>query len=573
MPTFDPNLFAALLDQVEASVTASGGLHNTAEWLVKNTAHPSLPGRSWSFSEHAYQMAILNDATPQQAVRKSTQIGASEAILRLALALLAKLPNTKIIYVLPSQKFAAKFASSRIDPVIEASDRLKAITDRNINSTELKKIGSSFLFLAGAASETQAISIPAKVLIVDELAFCNPQVLSVFSSRLGHQKEHERIIRQFSSPLHPKSDISALFEAGTQKIYMVWHEKCGKWSEADVVEQLILPGYDGHLTDLSYSELRGLEGNIPQAFIRCEHCHEEITQANLCNPDYRAWVPRYPERTISSFDAGPLCVPEIRTPQAILKDLFLYRNTARWVQYSLGRPAESASEMILESSLERCFTVSQDMASSQSYGVIGVDIGKVSHYAVGKRTDGVFNITQLGTVTQDEEGATQNKIIQLQRERRAQQIVIDMMPDVSIVKAVQGQVPVGMCWGVYSVTGRGKGNLELLEKKEKEGVISVARTRAMDAFVTEFNEGKIRLPKGLADEKEVRAHLTAMKRVISLDSAGEDKAQWVASNPSTHYFFCIWHAWLADHMIQESMNSSFPSGVSTLMSKVRLRAA
>jgi hypothetical protein len=569
----DPALFDGLIDQLESAVSASGGLSNISEWLVKNTSHPTLSGKPWSFKDHEYQIKILNDTSPEVVVRKSTQIGASEFILRLALALLAKLQNTKALYVLPSQKFASKFASSRIDPVIAASERLKALADRNVNSTEIKKIGSSFLFLAGAASPTQAISIPGRVLIIDELAFCNPSVLSVFASRLGHQKDSERIIRKFSSPLFPKSDISKEFEAGNQQLYLCWHEKCSQWVVVDALEHIILPGYNGHLTDLSYAELVAVEHKIPQSFVKCEHCHQPISIENLRDPAKRAWVPKYPDREISSYDADPLVLPEIRTPERILKDLLMYKNTVRWLQYSMGKPAESASDMILASSLDNAFTVNLEMARSANYGAIGMDVGKTSHITTGKRIGDVFHVTSMETTLQDGNNATGNKVLELQKKYLSQQIVIDAMPDVSIVKSVQDQLPIGMAWGCYFVSGRGKSNLEMFERKDQEGVVSVARTRALDEFVSEFNKGRIRLPKGLPFEAEVKAHLSKMKRIINLDGTGEEKPVWITTDEVNHWFFSVFYCWLADQMMLDGMSAHIPPGLGGFVSKVKMRVA
>lgn len=569
----DKQLFASLIDQVEATVTASGGLANISRWIEANTAHPTLSNKPWTFQGHEWQSGILNDTSPEVVVRKSTQIGASEAILRLALALLAKLPNTKALYVLPSQKFAGKFATSRISPVIAASQRLSTLLDRQIDSTEIKKIGSSFLFLAGAASVTQSISIPARVLIIDELAFCNPAVLSVFSSRLGHQRVEDRVVRKFSSPLFPGSDISELHDQGTQNVYMCYHDSCGQWVVVEELEDLVLPGYDGHLSDLSYSELRQLESKLPKAYVKCSHCGNRISQANLCDPARRSWVPKFPAREVSSYHAGPLVLPSIRTPELILKDLFLYKNTVRWQQYSLGVPAESASDMILQGAMDRAFTVSPDMASAASYGVMGVDVGKMSHITIGKQVDHIFNVLKLDTVVQDEQDATGRKILDLHKYYVCQKIVIDAMPDISLPKSIQGKTPVGMTYGCYFVTGKGKGNLELYEIKEADGVVMAARTRSLDEFVSEFNKGHIRLPMGMKNEDEVKSHLSKMKRLLDYDAAGEEKAQWVTTDSANHWFFSIYYAWLASKMMQSAYEGAIPIGMGSFVSKVRMKSA
>jgi hypothetical protein len=150
--------------------TPAGGLRTAAEWICKNTADPRNSAKPFSFKSHEYQIGILNDTHPFVAVRKATQCGQSEASVRLALAICAKFSNISAIYVLPSIRFATKFSMARCDPVIEASRKLKALANRDVSSSELKKIGSSFLYFTGAAQNSSAISIPARALIADRLA-------------------------------------------------------------------------------------------------------------------------------------------------------------------------------------------------------------------------------------------------------------------------------------------------------------------------------------------------------------------------------------------------------------------
>jgi hypothetical protein len=227
---------------------------------------------------------------------------------------------------------------ARCDPVIEASRKLKALANRDVSSSELKKIGSSFLYFTGAAQNSSAISIPARALLVDELAFCDPKIVSTFTSRLGHQEEHEKIVRFFSSPLHPKSDISALYEAGTMNEYMVFHDACGTWTTVSPLENMIVPGFDDHISNLQVADLDDRRVDVDGAYIQCPVCRNPISLANLADPTRRAWVPRYPDKEAASYDVGPLCVPHLRTPTTLLKDLRLYRSNQRWQQYALGSP-------------------------------------------------------------------------------------------------------------------------------------------------------------------------------------------------------------------------------------------
>jgi len=573
MNNFDHSLFDTLLDQVETATIASGGLGNAAQWICKNTRDPSNPSRDYSLKGHEYQREILNSKAPQSVVRKATQIGLTELSLRLVLAACAKFTNINAIYVLPSIRFSQKVAMSRVDPIINASPKLKAVVSSSVNSNELKQIGSSFLHMTGAAQNSSAISIPARALFIDEYAFCDPQVVSVFASRLGHQSNEDKIVRYFSSPLHPHADISYLYEQGSQKVYLCYHDTCGQWVMVDPAEDMVIPGYSSPITELSYSDLDNKRYRIDEAHIACRHCHQPISTANLSDPDRRAWVPTFPDREIESFDANPLVLPQLRTCQRLLADLKLYKNTQRWLQFGLGRPAESAADMVLQSTLDRCFTVNPvpPQHAQSIYGaVLGMDVGKTSHLAFGKRTEQGFEVLWLETSTQTENNATGELLVQHYQDFHCVQGVIDAAPDVTLPKFAQGRLPYNQVWGCYFVRGRGKSNLASWEQDEVAGTVKVNRTRALDEFVEQFNKGRVRLPRGLPFEEEIRQHLQRLKRVLNLDTAGEEQAQWIATDPATHWFFAIFYAWLASSMAEQHSGVLPGMTFSRLLGRVRV---
>jgi hypothetical protein len=336
----------------------------------------------------------------------------------------------------------------------------------------------------------------------------------------------------------------------------------------DPADDMVIPGYDGLITELDYRDLSNARLQIDQSYIKCRHCQAPITTENLADPSRRAWVPLFPGRDVESFDANPLVLPQLRTCPRLLKDLTLYKNTQRWLQFALGKPAEAASDMILQSTLERCFTVGRPEGAMNT--ALGMDVGKTSHIAVGKRVGEVFEVFWLETSRQTGDNATGERVVELYRQYGSVQGVVDAAPDVSLPKWLQGQLPYNQVWGCYFVRGRGKSNLVAWETDETAGTVKVNRTRALDEFVEACNKGKVRLPKGLAFEAEVKQHLQRMKRVLNLDSAGEEQAQWIATDPATHWFFAVFYAWLASQMAGEATGVLPGVSLSRLIGTVRV---
>lgn len=545
----DLELLGSLVEQLETAVSLAGGRHNLPLWIERNTRNPTNPVKPWSFEHHEYQIGILNDQSPHIAVQKPAQTGVSELITRATLGLLAKMNGIHAIYCLPSSKFASKFATSRIDPVIKASPRLQRLISKEINSNELKMVGSSYLHIAGAAKETQAISIPATVLIRDEISFGNPAVLATFQSRLEHALEHERTIIDFSTPLFPGMGISELFEQGTQNVYMCYHDGCGQWVEVDSVTGLRIPQFDEPLSELTKESLITLP--VEGAFFQCPNCSSPISRSNLADPTRRAWVPRYPSRRVSSYQVDPLDVAGIRSPAQVVRSLSLYRTAGKWIQYGLGRPFLSAEAQIVPEALERAFKVPPmpPSVSVVSGAVAGMDIGIVSHFMNGKVVDGRLEVFNVEKVKQDGLNRTAETFLDRFRAYRCVQGVIDSGPDVSIVRSVQGQTYYNAVLGCQFVRSAvGKGALDLYAVQEAEGVVKVRRTAAIDEFVKEFNRGNILLPKGLPFEQEVREHLDRPKRAVMEDAVGEEQAVWV-SKGADHFFFALLYCWLAAQLV------------------------
>lgn len=577
-PTVDPDLvdldlLDSLLDRVETAVSTAGGRNNIPRWLCHNTRHPTKPERPWSFFQHEFMIGILEDQSPHMAIQKAAQVGISEVAVRILLALCAKLTGAHFIYVLPTFSFARKFSSSRIDPVIEGSPRLARLTNTKTNSTELKKIGSCYVHIGGAASETQAISIPASGLFRDEYSFGDPNVLAVYQSRLGHCAEEDRILYDLSTPLYPGSGITEVFESGTQAYYLCYHDRCGQWVIVNSLEDIVLPGFDDHLRQLTKRHLDDRRIKTDEAWAKCAHCGTEISRGNLSDPTRRAWVQAYPDRPISSYHIDPLAAAAVRTPPQIIRDLRLYRKTAKWVQYAIGQPYEDAESTITDSALEQAYSVDrldEKTPAGVSGAVAGMDIGKLSYIWYGKKLKGKLHLFAAVNASAGGDNEMAKTFLIGFRNLGVYKAVIDAAPDVEIVKYVQRRAIHGCVWGGFFLTGRGATDLDTYSTDEANGVVRIKRTALIDEFVKEFNAGRILLPRNLPFEAEVNKHFKKPKRIVKPDAYGEDAATWV-SGGEDHWFFAALYAYLAYLMLEEDTKAKVPVRSGSIVGKVKMR--
>ena len=540
---------------------------------MANTRLPGNPLKHWSFKGHEYQIGILNDQSPTIAIQKAAQTGISELMSRTVLALAAKLSGEHILLVLPTSHFASKFVSSRIDPIIDASPRLQQLVSKKVSSTEIKQVGSSFIHIGGAATESQAISVPGRALFVDEVSFCSPDVVNVYISRLGHNREEDKILFYYSTPLYPGMGITELFEQGTQNLYMCYHDVCGTWVTVDSTKHIVLPGFDQELLTLTLTDLRSGGPRPNEAYLQCEHCHNPISQENLADPEKRAWVPSYTGRPLSSYQIDPLCAAYLKTPASIIRELQLYKTTARWAQFALGVPYASSEATITQEAIENAFSI-QPIApttASTTATIAGMDQGKLAYLANGKELNGVLEVFNVETIQQDGDNGQADTFIRRFQQFNAIKGVIDSGPDASLVRYVQNRTQYNGSWGCYFVRTARRASLELYEEDEVAGLIKANRTAVIDEFVKAFNNGKIKLPRGSRHEAEIRAHLAEPKRITMPDSVGEEQSTWVSKGPD-HWFFALPYLFIAAKLVEASPAKVYIPP-SRLVSKVAMKTS
>ena len=130
-----------------------------------------IEGKPFSFHNHEYQREIVNDTSARISVRKCSQVGLTELMVQKTLAMCATLQHSRLIFTLPTATMAASFSKDRIDGAVSQSSFYERLVERASNSAAQKKIGSNMLYISGTYSANAAISIPAEILVHDEIAF------------------------------------------------------------------------------------------------------------------------------------------------------------------------------------------------------------------------------------------------------------------------------------------------------------------------------------------------------------------------------------------------------------------
>jgi len=509
------------LDRVEAMADKATALKRLPAWMKK---HLRLDGRPYTFKKHEMQETIAADQHPHLVVKKCSQIGLTELQLRLAAAI-AAVTRSRIIYVFPSADFAVKVSTDRFTPIIEDSPMLTAAQRSDAKAAKMRKIGNSTVYFQGASGTSQAISIPAHYLIIDEKDFCNQVVLSQFNSRLSHAEEDLATglrghTREFSTPTLPGYGITKDYNASDQKRYTVKCSSCNTTQVPDYYQDYVIPGYNGAIEVFGKDELMSPKYRVSEAYVKCQKCGKDLWK-DLINPVQRQWVAKYPERIMmSGYSIAPIDVPEYNKVPAIFRQIEKYETTQDHRNFVVGIEHEDKFNSFLASIFDGytdAFYMSLEEAKQSTLtGVrIGVDIGKTAHITVGKRISSNtkdIHIIHLATINISK-GTLASQIQKYIDAFKPDTVVIDEGPDFSTPQILIADNAHGQVYGCRYVKTVPKA-FSHIDPDPDEGLVKAGRSGSLSTYMKAHNSGIIHYPKGCPEEVEqVKEHLRVTKKL------------------------------------------------------------
>ena len=539
---------AALLQQWRSAVRFTDSIKQSDVWISESTADPKNKDAPFSFKDHEYQIDICRDITPEQVVVKPSQVGASELSARRALCFTKLLQGSTVIYTMPTHQKSIDFCKQRFDTIIANSKALNESLNADVDNTRMKQIGDSFLHISGTFGDVSAISVPARVLIKDEVNFSNQTVLGKFSSRLRHNLEGESIDIEFSTPTLPGFGVSEKFERSDKKYYHVKHNACGKWVNLNLEENcIILPGFNDDETqrflklevertilDLEEDDLDNPEIDPDKAWYRCPHCAKEVTHQNLMDPSKRRWIATQTSY-ISGYQIFPHDVPRYNPLPSIIRQITKYETKADWVNFCLGLPYSDSSTRFNTATMKLDGAPIEPVAGCASGTVAGLDIGKSSWYLVG-RPEGTRKLRGLYAekiVNSDDGNYLRDRVLLLNEYFGVQRMVVDTAPDISTFRSLMSAAQEGVTFGCQYVKSMGRKAVSF-EVDEETQIVSAHRTGTLNATCADFNSGNI-VFQHLAEIATVKEHLDNITRITLYSDTGDQLHKWVSNRKPDHY--------------------------------------
>ncbi len=474
-----------------------------------------LDGRPFSFVGHEYLRAIYDDTAPHVVLSKAAQIGGTTwAILR---SLHACLQGLNVIYFFPTRTDVLEFSKSRVSPLLLENPFLsRLMTDTD--TAGLKRIGEAHLYLRGMQSTVGMKSVPADMVVFDELDETSPAAKAMARERLAHS-DYKRVI-ELSNPSLPDYGIDEQFQKSDQRHWTLKCPGCGRWT-APVKEfptklggevKIIRPRADG------------------SHHLACPGCGAELDLA------VGEWVADFPDRPIHGYRISQLFSTKV-DPGEILEEYRTTRFPDRFFNLKIGVPWADLERRLDEMSvLGLCGD--ELMLENARFGsyAMGVDTGKLLHVVILKnaRSDENRHLVHLAICRDFED------LDGLMKAFRVSRCVVDGLPETHAARAFAQRHRTRVFLNFFNENQRGA------PKWDEEGqIVQVNRTEALDASRTAVREKKLVLPRRSSLIETFARHMAADAKVLEEDeSTGIQKYRYIRTGEN-HFSLAFTYACLA----------------------------
>ena len=537
-------------------------LGNLSEWIAQHTRHE---GRKFSYKGREYQVDVIDDTSKDLYIVKCAQVGLSEILARWGLASVVTQPNFTTIYTFPAANDAYLFAKSRLDPVIESSPEIQRALSKSVDSVELKKFNeNSFMYMRGTFSETGALSVPADLLIHDEIDRSDMDNVSAYVSRL--QMKPTKMRRMFSTPTVAKFGIDSFAAISKRKKQLWTCSHCNHVFLPCYHTDVKIPGYDGNLKGLTEHALKDLKWR--EAQLLCPKCGR-VPAIDL---QYRKWVVENP---LDNYDAttyfiSPFCAPEFLSASYLVQASTRFGKWSEFCNQALGETAEDSEDTLTVEDIKSC-SAHGDLASSDLH-YLGMDFGVTCHIMIGRfASDGTLIVVHREKVDYRQ---AEQKRLELCARFKVSISVHDVQPFTDMVTRITDGDPnaFGAFYGekksteIYTVRSQDEvpeeGKLNLRS-------VTVNRNVAFDHLLSLFKSRSVALANV---DDDLILHLQDMKRVKKFDKYGAVKYVWEKTQGYDHYHHALLYMMVAAMMRGVAGAWSSP-GVVPLVSAFKLKSA
>lgn len=450
-------------------------------------------GNRFTFDDHLFLFDVYSDFSPELAILKPAQIGASEMQVVKVLWAMRKY-GIDVVYTMPTRDEAYALAGSKVNRLIANNPVFQQLV-KDRDTIEQKTVGANMLYFKGTHSPKDAITVPADWLCHDETDSSRLDVIADYQSRLQHSKF--KWTHWFSHPSSPGAGVDQHWRRSDMKEWFVKCSKCAKEQFLEWPESIC---------------------RDRRAYV-CKAC-----SAPLSEDDRRVgrWVSRHSGRSVSGYHISLLMAPWVSAGEIV--DKFEAHPQDFFFNKVLGLPYEGGGNRISEAVIYRNCTMENNLHEE---AVIGVDVGLVKHFVVGN-AGGLF---RHGTF---EDWAEFERLL---KEYPRSIAVIDAMPDLTEPRRLRDRYPgrVFLC-----SFARDRKGMQLVRwgKKDEDGHVLADRNRMIQLVVDEIHKGSLVFSGMPAEWRDYAKHWATMYRVTERDATDKPVSVWKSTSGVDHYCLC-----------------------------------
>lgn len=408
-------------------------------------------------------------------------------------------------YTLPSDDFAAKFVTEKVDGIIANNPYLQSLIG-DTDSKSMKQIGGRFAYFQGTFGEMGAISHTLDMLMHDEDDRSNQKVIGQYQSRMDFSKFKRTI--KFSNPSAPAIGVGAKWRISDQQHWMVTCDNCGHESYMD---------WFGGKT-------RGKRNHTVHKGKRIYVCGECAAMLPDDARRYGRWRAKYPSRYQGGLGWRGYWINQMFVPWLSASDLInKERNssTEYFYNFVLGLPYRDQAASV---DREVIYSAYSSRPNSRTGMAMGVDSGVRKHYVVGN----IEGIVEVGVCD------TWEEILQVQQRYQAK-CVIDSGPDITeprrFIKALSGTFFIANYQRDRAMSGNIRYGL-----RDRRGWVYIDKHKTIQEVMEMWVERRIKInirPQDISEE--FIKHYENMARIKDVDSLGRPVYRWEADNGEDHF--------------------------------------
>ena len=473
-----------------------------AAWAIRRIR---LDGRPFRFDGHEYLRAVYDDTAPHIVLLKAAQIGGTTwAILKSVHACVMGL---HVMYFFPTRTDVLEFSKSRVGPLLADNPFLGKLL-RETDPAGLKRIGSAYLFLRGMQSPVGMKSVPADMVVFDELDEATPDARTRALERLSHS-DYRRVI-ELSNPSLPHYGIDEAYQASDQRHWTVRCGHCTTWTALDKE----FPAKLGE-------EVRIIRPREDGSYYRaCPHCGEEL------NMDQGEWVADFLDRPIHGYRISQLYSSKV-DPGEILAEYKKTRFPERFYNLKIGIAWADVQNRLDAAAVLTCCGEAGLLERSDTECTMGVDTGDLLHVVISRFVETAENLREVVWI-----GTVQDypQLDDLMKRFRIRKCVIDALPDIHATRAFAKRHS-GKVWlNYFQESQRGAYRWD-----NEQRIVYENRTEALDASRQAIRDHKVVLPRAGPILQEFAEHLAAdVKRLHEDEETGARAFRYIKT--ATNHF-------------------------------------